>query len=252
MPAVTGADIVGDAFSLLNVFLPGEDLPAPDGQFGRRMLNDMLSQWAQQAMLIPVISRERFDLVADQGGEDDPYTIGDGGDFDTTKPANQNSLISANLILTATSPEVRVPLGIYTDQSYNANQLPGMTNSQPTGLYYNPTYASDLGSIYLWPVPDVDTNDLELFIQQPIAQFADLTTTYYVPDGVPQALKYGLADLLQVPYGRTLNPAAQRIAVSSLGVVKRSNTKLSDVMNDAYLFGYGRRTLFNIQTGSGG
>lgn len=252
MPAVTGAQIVGDAFSLLNVFLPGESVPANDGSLALRFLNDLLSEWAQRPTMIPVVARERFDLTANQGGPDNPYTIGDGGDFDTTKPANQNSIVSANLILTATSPEVRVPLSPYTNQGYAANQLPGMTSGQPTSFYYEPTYQGDLGTFYLWPVPDVSTNDLELFIEQAIAQFANLTTTYYVPDGLPRALKYNLADALQVPYGRELSQKAERIAVSSLGTFKRSNTTLSDLMNDAYVFSQGRGTLYNIQTGSGG
>lgn len=252
MPAVTGAEIVGDAFAELNVFLPGESIPANDGQFARRKLNDMLSEWGQRTTMIPIIARERFDLVANQGGPDNPYTIGPGGDFDTERPSNQDSITAANLILTASSPEVRVPLGIYTDQAYDANQVPDQSNTQPTGLYYSPTYDLDLGSIFLWPVPNTATNDLELFLQKGLAQFANLTTTYYVPDGVPQALKYNLADRLQGPYGRQMTAAALRLAVSTLGVVRRSNTKLSDLMNDAYMFTSGRSTLYNIQTGGGG
>lgn len=252
MPAITGTEIVADAFALLNVFTPGESIPADDGEFARRQMNDLLDQWGQRNLLIPVIGRERFTLTANKGGPTNPYTIGTGGDFNTDRPSNQNSVVSANLILTASSPEVRVPLGIYTDQAYDANQIPDMSNTQPTGLYYNPTYANDLGSISLWPVPTTAQNDLELFLQKSIAPFANLTTTYYVPAAVPQALKYNLADLLQTPYGRVLSDAAQRIAVSSLGTVKRSNTKLSDLMSDAFLFTYGRQTLFNINTGAGG
>lgn len=251
MPAITGSALVADSFALLNVFLPGESIPNDDGQFARRFLNDLLSSLSQRAAFSPFISRERFDLVADQGGPDDPYTIGSGGDFDTERPENQRSIVSANLILTATSPEVRVPLGIYTDDAYDANQLPDQSNTQPTGLYYNPTYASDLGSIFLWPVPDTSENDLELFLQKAVAQFADLSTTYYVPDGWPQFLKYALADLLQVPYGKALSPAARRLLVESKGVVMRSNARLTDLANDA-TWATSRHTLYNIQTGTGG
>ena len=255
MPAITGSEIAEDAFGLLNVYLPGEATPGADSAFAMRMLNDWLSEQSQKAMMCPAISRQRFDLVADQGGPDDPYTIGYGADFDTVKPANQNSITAANLILTSTSPEVRVPLGIYTDQSYDANKLPDMSNTQPTGLYYQPFTASaanDWGEVRIWPVPTVSYNDLELFIQLALLQFADTTTTYYVPNGVPRMLKYNLADMLQVPYGKTLGAAAQRMAMSSLGTFKRSNTTLSDLMNDAYMFAQGRRTIFNIQSGSGG
>lgn len=251
MPAVTGAEIIGDAFALLNVFLPGEQLPPADGAFARRQLNDLLSEWGQRDALIPIIARERFDLVSNQGAPGNPYTIGPGGDFDTERPSNQNSIVSANLILTASSPEVRVPLGIYTDQAYDANQIPSMSNSQPIGLYYNPTYDNDLGSIFLWPVPNIATNDLELFLQKSVAPFpANLTTTVYVPDGYPKALKYALADLLQTPYGRTLSPAATQIMVASVSSAKRSNAKLSDLMNDAAGLFQASRPVYNIQAGN--
>lgn len=248
MPAITGLEIVQDAFAEINVFLPGATIPNNQAQFARRKLNDMLSEWGQRDLFIPIISRERFDLTANKGGVDDPYTIGPGGDFDTERPSNQDSIAGANLILTATTPEVRVPLGIYTDDAYDSNQIPDLSNLQPTGLYYNPTYENDLGSIFLWPVPSVDTNDLELFLQKQIAQFANLTTTYYVPDAAPQAMKYNLADRLQGPFGRQLSQAQQRLCISTLGTFKRSNLKVSDLMNDAAFTSY-RANYFNIQTG---
>ena len=213
-------------------------------------MNRMLSGWGQRSFLIPIIARERFDLVANQGGPDSRYTIGPGGDFDTERPSNQNSITAANLVLTETSPEVRIPLGIYSDQAYDANKLPSMSNTQPTGLYYNPTYDGDLGSIFLWPVPTISTNDLELFLQKAIAQFADLSTTYYVPDGAEDAITYQLALRLQGRFGKQMDPEDKRIAQEVFGTFKRSNAKMSDLMNDAYLFTYGRRTLYNIQTGS--
>lgn len=252
MASTTFTAIAQNAFALLNVFLPGEAMPNADAEYARGAANRMLSGWGQRSLLIPVIARERFTLTANQGGPDSRYTIGDGGDFDTERPSNQNSIVAANLILTTTSPEVRVPLGIYTTQAYDSNQLPSMTNTQPTGLYYNPTYASDLGSIYLWPVPTVGYNDLELFLQKGLAQFADLSTTYYLPDGAEDAITYQLARRLQQPYGKKMDADALMTAKEVLDTFKRSNVQLSDLMNDAYLFGYGRRTLYNINTGAGG
>lgn len=252
MPSVTGNVIVNDAFALLNVYLPGESVSNNDAQLARRMLNDWLGEMAQKALMIPVVARERFDLVANQGSPTNPYTIGDGADFDTEKPSNQNSITFANLILTASSPEVRVPLWLATDAAAWANQVPALTSGQPTSLYYNPTYATtDFGTIELWPVPDVSTNDLELFIQKPLAQFADLSTTYYVPDGVPRMLKYNLASALQVPFGKELSQKAEQAAVNSLGTFRRSNTKLYDAVNDASFTG-NAGGVFNIQTYANG
>lgn len=251
--AVRFMTIASDVAAMLNIVIDGEALSDAMANQARRFCNRMLSGWSQRGNLfIPIIARERFDLVANQGGPDNPYTIGNGGDFDTDRPSNQNSLVSANLILTATSPEVRVPLGIYTYQSYDANKIPDMSNSQPTGLYYNPTYQANLGSIYLWPVPDVNTNDLELFLQKSVAQFGDLTTVYYLPESAQDAITYQLALRMQGTWGKTLQQEDVRLAAETLGVFKRSNAKLSDLSNDAYLFSQGRRTIYNIQSGSGG
>ncbi len=251
MPAITGTEVCQAAFTLLNKYSPGEAMSPADGAMALEFLNDWLSEQSQKTMMTPAISRNRFDLVAGQGSISNPYTIGEGADFDVIKPSNQNSITAANLILTASSPEVRVPLGIFTDDAYDANRIPDLANIQPTGLYYQQFTArttDDWGYIYLWPVPNVATNDLEIFIQQSLLQFADLSTTYYVPDGVPRMLKYNLADILQVIYGKTLSPRAIQMAVSSLRTFKASNAKLSDLMNDAYMFAEARQP-WNILTG---
>lgn len=257
MPSLTGLELVTGSFQLLNVFLPGEAIPDADAQYALTAANDLLSEWSQRRAMIPVVARLRFDLVdgtpAGKGGPTNPYSIGPGGDFDTIRPANQKSITMANLVLTSPGPpnEVRVPLGIYTDDGYDANQLPGMLSGQPTDLYYNPTYANDRGSIYLWPVPNTDRNDLELFIEQPIAQFDDLSTVYFVPPGLPRALKFNVAQAIQGTYGREMSARQDLIAASSLGTFKRSNTKLTDLMNDIQIQP-GRAGIWNIQTGSWG
>ncbi len=251
MPAVTGLSLVRDAFGILNVFLPGESIPNDDGQFALRTMNRMIGGWSQRARTVPVIAREVFDLVANQGGPSNPYTIGDGGNFDTEKPPNQQSVVAASLILTASDPDVEVPLGIYTDDAYDAIQIKEQSNSQPTGLYYNPTYANDLGTIQLWPVPDIATNDLALYLQKPIVRFADLSTTYYLPEGYDDAIVYKLAQRLAGPYGKQLSDDDKQLGVNALALVMRSNTKLTDLRNDAIWAGP-RPTLYNLNTGTGG
>lgn len=250
MPAVTGNSLAAAAFSVLNVYMPSETPSANDASFALGLMNRMIGGWSQRASMIPVIARETFDLTANKGGPSNPYTIGSGANWSTTKPANQNSIVAASLILTASDPDVEVPLSIYTDQAYDAVTIKELTSAQPTGLYYNPTYTTtDFGTINLWPVPDNATNDIALYIQKALARFADLTTTYYVPEGYDDALVYNLAVRLAGPYGRRMSDDDRQLAVASLGVVKRMNTKLSDLATDAPIGILNRRTLFNIQTG---
>ena len=246
MPSITAQQLVSDAYTILGYISDGQTLTSADASLARRFMNDMLSEWSQRPRFIPFVARERFDLVVDQGGEDDPYTIGPGGDFDTVRPPNQNSIMGANLILTATDPEVRIGLDIYTDGAYFANHVPGQTSTQPTGIYYNPTYEDDFGSVYVWPVPTTAQNDLELLIQKSVAEFADLSTAYDVPAGFPRLMKYNLAATLAPIVGRDMPPAAMQIAVSSLGAFKRSTLNVSDLPNDASCVSSYRSGLYNI------
>lgn len=252
MPSLTGLQLVTGSFNLLNVFLPGESIPDADAQTALTVANDLLSEWSQRKAMSPFVARERFDLITDRGGPTNPYTIGVGGNFNTTRPPNQDAILAANLVQTTTDPEVRIPLGIYTDSAYFANQVPGQDNTQPIGLYYNPTYASGLGSIFLWPVVDNATNDLELLLQKSIAQFADLSTAYEVPDGVPAALKYNVAYRIQGTYSKKMAPSDEQLAVSTLSTFKRSNHHLVDVPNDAAAIGRGggRLAPYNIVSDS--
>ena len=248
MASATFTQIAQDAFGILGAYAPNETIDATDMQTARRFANDLLSEWGQRDLFIPVLARERFDQIANRGGPYNPYTIGPGGDLNTERPSNQESIVAANMILTTTSPEVRVPLAIYTDMGYFANQIPGMSNTQETGLYYNPTYDNDLGSLYLWPVPNSAVYDLELLLQKGIPSFANTTTTYFFPDGFLRALKYNLADALQTIMGKELPPAALRIATASLSTFKRANHRLKDQATDA-LFGIAsQRGVYNILT----
>jgi hypothetical protein len=252
MPTVTARELAQDAYEMLNVSMVGEAMTAPLGAKALRYLNRLLSQWRQRRMFTPLTVRERFDMIADKGGETNPYTIGTGGNFNTERPANQNSIIAVNLVLTSPGApnEVRVPLGAYTSDTYFANQIPGMASGQPTNYYYNPTYADGLGSFYLWPVPNVATNDIEILFLRPLALFADLDTEYDVPDGADDALMYALMFRLAGTNGRDVAPEDRREGMASIAAYKRSCLILSDLQTDAYMLTGGMRGLYNINTGN--
>ena len=250
MAAQTALQIIIDAYGILNVYMPGETPQDNQAQQALRFLNRMVGGWSQQAQLIPVIAREVFDLTADKGGPSNPYTIGSGGNLNTAKPANQKSITNAAVLLTAPDDDVEVPLALLTDDGYAAIAIKELSNSVPTALYYRPTYTtSDLGTINLWPVPDTATNDLVLYIQKALTRFADLSTSYYFPEGVDEALVYNLALRLNGPVGGRMTATDQQLAVSRFEAMMRANLNLTDVANDAAMFTRNRRTLYNINTG---
>jgi hypothetical protein len=226
--SLTALDIIKSAFGILNVYMPGEEPSANDAQDARRRLNMLVGSLAQQSLSIPTVTREVFDIVANQSS----YTIGEDGNFDTTKPPNQSSIVGAGLILTASTPDVEIQLPLLTDQSYQFEASKPMTSGQPQFVYYRPTYASALGTIYLLPIPDTSTNDLALYMRKPIVTFAALDTAYYFPDGYEEMLVYNLARRLAKPYGREVDADLMDMATKSLAVIKRANTTMSDLPND--------------------
>lgn len=253
MPAIRGLEIVGDAFAMLNMYLVGETVPPEHAEYARRSLNDLLGEFGVRSQFIPTIAPTRFPMILGKGTRYNPYTIGIGGDFNVAKPSNQLSIQGANLILTTPGPpnETRVPLAPFTDDGWSALPLPDLAGTQPTGFYYNPTFANDLGSFSLWPVPNNTVNDLEFFLQVGVPPFANLQTLYYIPDAWPRMLKYNLASDLQTFAGRELPAPAARVASSTRKLIMRTNLNMTDVANDA-MFSGGRSTGYNINSGQGG
>lgn len=251
MPTVTATQVLTDAFRMLNVYQPGDTIAAADSTDALRFLNLMIGQWAQTGLTIPAETRFVAPLVANKGSSTNPYTIGIGGDLNTPKPPNQNSLIDAGLLLNASTPPVEIDRGVMTNQGYEGTRIKDLTSSLFTDVYYLPTFSNSLGSLYLWPVPTDLTNSLVLYIRAGLSAFADLTTIYSIPDGYDEALYAQLSLRLAIPYGRAVSDDLKTLARESFATIKRSNIQLCDLGNDFAGLGLdgGRRGIFNILTG---
>jgi len=105
--SVTAQDIIDGAADLCNIKAVGESLTTTDYTDCRRRLNNLVRILNNEKMISAFQAREVWPLVADQG----TYTIGPGGDFDTTRPFElegaailQNPTISTAYTLAAASP----------------------------------------------------------------------------------------------------------------------------------------------------
>ena len=238
-------DIITDAMQEIGAIGAGETPNSNDAALGLSRLNMMLSGWSLQPQTIPVIVREVFDVVADQS----TYTIGDGADFDTTRPAY---LTNAALLLNTSSPAIEIPIALLTDDMYAAIAIKTQSNVQFTSLYYNPTFTtSNWGTIFLWPVPTTASNDVVIYRPEQLSEFDDLATQYILPPGCQEAMFYGLAVRLCKPFGRPVDPELSRMARTTLATFKRGNTKMADLYNDTAALGWSRYG-YNINTDQGG
>lgn len=328
MPSVTARTLITDAFVTIGVFSPGVTIPSAQATQALRRLNAMMSSLRLMPLTQPVVAREVFPLTADLG----VYTIGPGGDFDTTRPVKLSgagillnsagtpvsvtSLTCAGGTVTATvtshgassgqsvtisgaTPDdyngtypitvtgvstftylvdadtlsaatgtitasfesvnddaqsvVEVPRAVLTDDAWQQIRIKSLTSGQFTSVYYNPTFNANLGTINLWPIPNVATNSLVLYRTQPLTSFASLSTEYFLPDGAEEALMYALARRLLTPWGVTDAETVSDVrdmASTTVANFKRANTKLVDAETDRALVPQDHSGGYNIQTGN--
>lgn len=154
------------------------------------------------------------------------------------------------LVATETTP-VEVPRALITDDAYQNLRIKALSTSIFTDVYYNPTYARGLGMIFLWPTPNTTIHDLVLYRADQLAGFADLTTNYDFPPGYREMLEYNIAVILAISWGKPITPELRQMADDSMALIKRQNTRLTDLAIDPALTN-GHQGWYNIQTGSGG
>lgn len=242
---VSAQSLITDSLEDLGVYGVGQTLSAQDANKGLRKLNSLMGSWSIQTLTVPSVVRTVFTNITANVGT---YTIGPGATFDTIRPPN--GLQNAALLLNSATPAVEIPVGILTDQAYQAIPIKSQTNTLWTQVYYNPTFVTlGWGTITLWPIPTIDTNDLVLYFLQPLTEFADLTTQYQIPPGYEDAITDSLVVALAPAFGRPVTPEMRKTAQASVANIKRANVKMSDMANDAALISAGsRRFGYNITT----
>lgn len=218
----TALTLIKGAFDLLGVMAPGESLPAADGQDALRRLNQLVDRWGVDRLTIPVETRSVYPTVASQGGPANPYTVGPGGDFDQARPVWVRGV---NLLLNSSSPAVEIPLYELNDDEYRVLNIKALESTLPQSYYYEGT--SPLGSLIVWPIPDNTTNDLVLYWDETLSQFADLTTSYTFRPGYAEALEWQLAMRLAPAYAKPITPDLRAAAMESLSYVKQANLKVA-------------------------
>lgn len=135
-------------------------------------------------------------------------------------------------------------LSRWTYSGYIAEAVKGTTSPYPTNFYYEKTYDTQWGRIFLWPSPN-QANVMVFYMPRPLAELSTtaLTTAVYMPPGCIRALIYNLAIELAPEFGVNVQtiPTVVQLARESLAEWKRYNDPLTVMSTgDAgVLFGHG-------------
>lgn len=199
---VSAKKLILRALSRLGVTTPTEQPSSEDAQYAFDGLNEMLSQWAVQGLLIPSIQKLELTLTAGQGS----YSIGFDGDIEVVpRPVS----IEQGLTVTISGLDFVVyPMteGEYAGIPYKATQ------GRPERFYYS---TSTPGTIEFYPVPDAPYV-VQVPVGKPLAYFAEYDQEITVPSGVEAALSWSLAEYLMPDYGRDI-----RSVISMAGRLRR-------------------------------
>lgn len=241
-------DVLTQALKRINVLQANE---TPDAS----MLNDAFERcndwvdsiWGNDRLAIYTKGRTTWTLTAGKGLVGNPYTIGPGGDVAMTRPQFIDHI---NFIDNSLTPAVERPLVLLTWDGWSYLPIKSSTGLYPMYAYYEPTYTSAQGSLYLWQSPTSANLQGVLYAPTQITSFASLDDSVALPPGYNRFLRDNLAIELAAEFrdGIPLDPTLQKSAAESKAQVKRTNIRLYDMSVDAALLVHGG-TKSNIYVG---
>lgn len=219
-PRATAATIIRRALRLVGVVGIGEAVAAEEMADAMTSLNSMVGLWANERLIVPVATLDEVTLTPGKAA----YTIGPGGEINTTRPTNLDT--ATHVELGGISYEL-TPL---TVQEYGGLTLKSYDTSIPQGIWYLQTYP--LGQITLYPVPQ-QAMTLKLWSWKPFVAFDSQTQEIALPPGYDEALATNLAVMIAPEYEREAPPTVKKAAVMSKKLIKRTNLEVPRLAFDS-------------------
>jgi len=204
----TANTIIYGAYRLNSVLNPS----SAQGGYGLEALNNMISSWSAEGLLIPYNTDESFTLAVGKSF----YMIGPGGDFDTIRPLR---VIDA-FIRDINNDDYSVDVSM-TRAEYNAITKKDAI-ARPTRLYFDPQYPK--GKICFNYGPET-AETLYLTSEKTITELATLSTTVDLPAFYKEALVYNLAIRLSQELDTQLSKVTLGIAMFSKNTIENINAR---------------------------
>jgi hypothetical protein len=203
----TALDIIKSAMRKSGVLTMGENPSSSEAQDALEALNDLLSSWSNDSMIVYARTFDNFTLSSGIPS----YTIGSGGTFNTVRPVR---IVSAYV----RSGDIDYQLQIMTEENYDSVTFKGNA-SIPAFLAYSNGYP--LGQITLYPTP-ATSDTIYLRTEKPLTEFTSTNTTVDLPPGWKRALIHNLAIELAAEYGQQVAAEVVEIARESKGEIRRA------------------------------
>lgn len=203
----TARDIIKRALQANGVLTKGESPSGDEASDALNSLNSLIASWSNDSLLLFVRTSESFPLVSGQSS----YTIGSGGNFNTTRPLQ---ILTAFVRIGSTDYNI----SIIPDTAFDKITQKSINSSIPEAMYYSSAYP--LGTITLYPVPTTGT--IYIRSEKQLTSISTLDTVIDFPPGWERALIYNLSIDIAGDYGQPVSEATYAIAMDSLNKIKTS------------------------------
>jgi hypothetical protein len=234
--------MIASVLRLIGVLESGEPPTSDENNDSFAALNQMIDAWNADGLSIYTTRSDDYTLIAGQQS----YTLGNGGDFNSNRPARINSM-SAILLDNPTNP-IEVPMVSYTIDEWQ-NKIPVKQVMSTFPQVYYDTGDFPLRTINFWPIPSTSANNVRIYSWQALGLPVALNSYMAFPPGYAEAFRYNLAIRLAPEFSAPVAPFVQTNAVESLARLKTMNAPLLNLMSDLLPTegGYNYRAdMFNI------
>ena len=230
----TGQTLVNRAMRLLGLINSGDSPTSAESDDALIAINSMLDSWRNDRLMAYALQDESLTLVA----ADSSYTVGSGGQLNTTRPVSIESCFCR-------ASSLDYPVRVIQFDEWNSIVDKTATSDIPEVVYYEPTMAT--GTLQVWPVPTT-ANVLHLTTRVPLTALV-LATTVSLPPGWEEAISTNGAIAIAAEFQQQPNQAVIKMAQDSLKGIKRINSRPINGYSDLNLLvGSPRRSNINTDT----
>jgi hypothetical protein len=208
--SATASDVIRRSLRLIGAIAGGETPSSTEEADALQVLNAMLDSWNTESLAVYALRDETLTLTGAAS-----YTIGGGGDLDTTRPVRIESAFERY-------NDTDYPVKIASAAAWYALAVKTTTSSNVSEwLYYEPAYP--LGTLHLYPKPI--SGVLHLVTRVPFVAYS-ATDSLALPPGYQDAITYHLAIRLAPEYGRPVTPELAALARAAKDNIQRANFRV--------------------------
>lgn len=208
----TAISLITRSMRLSGAIGKGETPDDDEAADGLVALNSMLDSFSIERLQVYYVVEETLTMVA----SDPQYTMGSGGDLNTTRPTRIEDacFIRYNSIDT--------PLQLLDFQGFAA--IADKTTESNIPQYLFPDMQNPLVRLNFWPTPSSASAVAHIFSWKQLQQFSALTTALALPPGYEEMIAFNLAVRWAGPeFGQKVPDEVKSLAVLTKANIERIN-----------------------------